>query len=291
MEYQVNQNDIRLDNFLTDVLEVSRSQVTKMIKAKEVLVNGKNVKPGFMLKENDTVIVNHVDEDGVKPEKMDLDIVYEDDDVIVVNKANGVVVHPGAGNHSGTLVNGLLYHTKLSDINGEVRPGIVHRIDAYTTGLLMIAKNNRAHEILAEELAEKKTYRKYVALVWGVIESDSGEIDAPIGRSKNDRKKMAIRADGKEAITHFKVLKRYEKATLIELRLETGRTHQIRVHMNYIGHPVVNDPVYGNRKLFDDTGQCLHAKELGFVHPTTGEYMQFDSELPECFINILKNFE
>ena len=291
MEYQVNQNDIRLDNFLTDVLEVSRSQVTKMIKAKEVLVNGKNVKPGFMLKENDTVIVNHVDEDGVKPEKMDLDIVYEDDDVIVVNKANGVVVHPGAGNHSGTLVNGLLYHTKLSDINGEVRPGIVHRIDAYTTGLLMVAKNNRAHEILAEELAEKKTYRKYVALVWGVIESDSGEIDAPIGRSKNDRKKMAIRADGKEAITHFKVLKRYEKATLIELRLETGRTHQIRVHMNYIGHPVVNDPVYGNRKLFDETGQCLHAKELGFVHPTTGEYMQFDSELPECFINILKNFE
>ncbi len=291
MEYQVDQNDIRLDKFLTDVLEVSRSQVTKMIKAKEVLVNGKNVKPGFMLKENDTVIVNHVDEDGVKPEKMDLDIVYEDDDVIVVNKANGVVVHPGAGNHSGTLVNGLLYHTKLSDINGEVRPGIVHRIDAYTTGLLMVAKNNRAHEILAEELAQKKTYRKYVALVWGVIESDSGEIDAPIGRSKNDRKKMAIRADGKEAITHFKVLKRYEKATLIELRLETGRTHQIRVHMNYIGYPVVNDPVYGNRKLFDNTGQCLHAKELGFVHPTTGEYMQFDSELPECFINILKKFE
>ena len=291
MEYQVNQNDIRLDNFLTDVLDVSRSQVTKMIKAKEVLVNGKSVKPGFMLKENDVVIVNHVDEDGIKPEKMALDIVYEDDDVIVVNKANGVVVHPGAGNHSGTLVNGLLYHTKLSDINGEVRPGIVHRIDAYTTGLLMVAKNNKAHEILAEELAEKKTYRKYVALVWGVIESDSGEIDAPIGRSKNDRKKMAIRADGKEAITHFKVLKRYEKATLIELKLETGRTHQIRVHMNYIGHPVVNDPVYGNRKLFDDTGQCLHAKELGFVHPTTGEYIQFDSELPECFTNILKKFE
>ena len=291
MKYQVNQNDIRLDNFLAEVLEVSRSQITKMIKAKEVLVNDKLVKPGFMLKEDDVITVNHVEDDGVKPEKMDLDIVYEDDDVIVVNKANGVVVHPGAGNHSGTLVNGLLYHTKLSDINGEVRPGIVHRIDAYTTGLLMIAKNNKAHEILAEELALKKTYRKYVALVWGVIESDTGEIDAPIGRSKNDRKKMAIRADGKEAVTHFKVLKRYEKVTLVELKLETGRTHQIRVHMNYIGHPVVNDPVYGNRKLFDDTGQCLHAKELGFVHPTTGEYMQFDSELPECFTNILKNFE
>lgn len=291
MKYQVNQNDIRLDNFLTETLEISRSQVTKMIKAKEVLVNEKIVKPGFLLKESDIITVNHVSEDGVKPEKMDLDIVYEDDDVLVINKANGVVVHPGAGNHSGTLVNGLLYHTKLSDVNGEVRPGIVHRIDAYTTGLLMVAKNNKAHEILAEELAEKKTYRKYVALVWGVIESDTGEIDAPIGRSKSDRKKMAIRADGKEAITHFKVLKRYEKATLIELRLETGRTHQIRVHMDYIGHPLVNDPVYGNRKLFDETGQCLHAKELGFVHPTTGKYIQFDSELPECFTNILKKFE
>ena len=291
MKYQVKENDIRLDIFLTDVLDVSRSQVTKMIKAKEILVNDKIVKAGFMLKNGDEVTVNHTEVDGVVPEKMDLDIVYEDDDVIVVNKANGLVVHPGAGNHSGTLVNGLLYHTKLSDVNGDERPGIVHRIDAYTTGLLMVAKNNKAHEILAEELALKKTYRKYVALVWGVITSDSGEIDAPIGRSKNDRKKMSIRADGKEAVTHFKVLKRYEKATLIELRLETGRTHQIRVHMDYIGHPVVNDPVYGNRKLFDDSGQCLHAKELGFAHPRTGEYMQFDSELPKCFLNILKKFE
>ncbi len=291
MKYQVKENDIRLDIFLTDVLDVSRSQVTKMIKANEILVNDKIVKAGFMLKNGDEVTVNHTEVEGVVPEKMDLDIVYEDDDVIVVNKANGVVVHPGAGNHSGTLVNGLLYHTKLSDVNGDERPGIVHRIDAYTTGLLMVAKNNKAHEILAEELALKKTYRKYVALVWGVITSDSGEIDAPIGRSNNDRKKMSIRADGKEAVTHFKVLKRYEKATLIELRLETGRTHQIRVHMDYIGHPVVNDPVYGNRKLFDDSGQCLHAKELGFVHPRTGEYMQFDSELPECFLNILKKFE
>ena len=291
MKYQVKENDIRLDIFLTDVLDVSRSQVTKMIKANEILVNDKIVKAGFMLKNGDEVTVNHTEVNGVVPEKMDLDIVYEDDDVIVVNKANGVVVHPGAGNYSGTLVNGLLYYTKLSDVNGDERPGIVHRIDAYTTGLLMVAKNNKAHEILAEELALKKTYRKYVALVWGVITSDSGEIDAPIGRSKNDRKKMSIRADGKEAVTHFKVLKRYEKATLIELRLETGRTHQIRVHMDYIGHPVVNDPVYGNRKLFDDSGQCLHAKELGFVHPRTGEYMQFDSELPECFLNILKKFE
>ena len=291
MKCQVKQGNVRLDNYLSLVLEVSRSQVTKMIKAKEILVNGNIVKPGFILSEDDILEINHVEEDGVKAEKMDLDIVYEDDDVMVVNKANGVVVHPGAGNHSGTLVNGLLYHTKLSDLNGDVRPGIVHRIDAYTTGILMIAKNNKAHEILAKELAEKKTYRKYVALVWGVIDSDTGEIDAPIGRSKSDRKKMAVRADGKEAITYFKVLKRFDKATLIELRLETGRTHQIRVHMNYIGHPVVNDPVYGNRKLFDNTGQCLHAKELGFIHPKTGKYMQFDSELPDCFLNILKNFE
>ncbi len=291
MKYQAEENDIRLDVFLASVLDVSRSQVTKMIKNNEVLVNGKVVKAGYLLSVFDTVLVNHKEEDYLTPSKMDLDIIYEDEDVLVVNKANGVVVHPGAGNHSGTLVNGLLYHTKLSDVNGNERPGIVHRIDAYTTGLLMVAKNNKAHEILAKELASKKTYRKYVALVWGVISNDSGEIDAPIGRSKNDRKKMAVRADGKEAITHFKVLKRFEKATLIELRLETGRTHQIRVHMDYIGHPVVNDPVYGNRKLFDDSGQCLHAKELGFIHPRTGEYMQFDSELPLCFTNILKKFE
>lgn len=291
MKFQVVNDDIRLDNFLAEALNTSRSQVTKMIKNKEVLVNGKIVKPGFLLKSKDYVVVNHALLDDTLPEKMELDIVYEDDDVLVVNKANGVVVHPGAGNHHGTLVNGLLYHTKLSNINGLERPGIVHRIDAYTTGLLMVAKNNKAHEILADELANKKTYRKYIALVWGVILNDTGEIDAPIGRSKNDRKKMAVRADGKKAITHFRVLKRFEKATLIELKLETGRTHQIRVHMDYIGHPVVNDPVYGNKKLFDDTGQCLHAKEIGFTHPKTGEYMQFDSTLPDCFLNIMHKFE
>ena len=219
MKFQVVNDDIRLDNFLAEALNTSRSQVTKMIKNKEVLVNGKIVKPGFLLKSKDYVVVNHADLDDTLPEKMELDIVYEDDDVLVVNKANGVVVHPGAGNHHGTLVNGLLYHTKLSNINGLERPGIVHRIDAYTTGLLMVAKNNKAHEILADELANKKTYRKYIALVWGVILNDTGEIDAPIGRSKNDRKKMAVRADGKKAITHFRVLKRFEKATLIELKL------------------------------------------------------------------------
>ena len=292
MEYQINEAGERLDNFLAKAMDVSRSSVTKMIKNKEVLVNGKEAKAGYVTRIGDVVTVNHEEEDmNVTPEKMNLDIVYEDDDVIVVNKANGVVVHPAPGNYHGTLVNGLLYHSKLSDKNGEFRPGIVHRIDAYTTGLLMVAKNNKAHDILAKELAEKKTYRKYVALVWGVIPNDTGLIDAPIGRSLNDRKKMAINPDGKEAITHFKVLKRFEDVTLIELKLETGRTHQIRVHMDYIGHPVVNDPIYGKRKLIDDSGQCLHAKELGFIHPVTGEYMQFDSELPLKFTNIMNYFE
>lgn len=292
MKYQVESDEIRLDNFLTEVMDESRSQITKMIKNGEVLVNGKKVKAGFLVKTGDEVIVNHFEEDSdIIPEKMDLDIVYEDEDVIVVNKANGIVVHPAAGNMHHTLVNGLLYHTSLSDVNGEERPGIVHRIDAYTTGLLMVAKNNKAHKILAKELEEKKTTRKYVALVWGEITNDSGTIDAPIGRSSNDRKKMTVRADGKPAVTHFKVLKRYKRATLIELKLETGRTHQIRVHMAYIGHPVVNDNVYSKRRLIDDSGQCLHAKTLGFVHPKTGKYMEFDSELPACFLNILTKFE
>ena len=218
--------------------------------------------------------------------------IYEDDDVIVINKPNGMVVHPAIGNTKHTLVNGLLYHSEeLSKNNGEFRPGIVHRIDAYTTGLLMIAKNDKAHDFLAKQLSEKTTHRKYIALVWGVINNDTGTIDAPIGRDINDRKKMAVTANGKEAITHFKVLKRYKDATLIELKLETGRTHQIRVHMNYINHPVVNDPVYGKRKLINNTGQCLHAKELGFIHPTTKKYMEFSSELPKCFVDILNQFE
>ena len=223
---------------------------------------------------------------------MNLDIVYEDDDVIVVNKENGVVVHPGNGNYNHTLVNGLAYHSNLSDVNGKFRPGIVHRIDAYTTGLLMIAKNNKAHEFLAKQLEEKTVVRKYIALVWGVIKNDTGTIDAPIGRDKSDRKKMAVTdINSKKAITHFKVLERYSNATLIELSLETGRTHQIRVHMNYINHPVVNDQVYGKRKTIDETGQCLHAKIIGFIHPTTLEYMEFDSELPDCFTNILSIFK
>lgn len=285
----------RIDSYLPQVLDVSRSKVSKMIKNEEILVNGKKTKNSYILKESDLVEVGEIKEEVMQalPEKMDLDIIYEDDDVIVVNKPNGMVVHPAVGNKSKTLVNGLLYHSKnLSTINGEFRPGIVHRIDAYTTGLLMVAKNDKAHKILAKELEEKKTTRKYIALVWGIINTDTGTIDAPIGRDINDRKKMAVTdINSKDAITHFKVIERYSNATLIELKLETGRTHQIRVHMNYIGYPVVNDPVYGRRKLIDNTGQCLHAKTLGFIHPTTHEYMEFDSPLPPCFENILKQFK
>lgn len=291
MKVVVKKENIRLDQYLVEELGISRSQVLKMIKNDEVLVNGKKTKSGYNVINGDIIDVNHEENNDILPEKMDLDIVYEDEYLLVVNKPNGMVVHPAPGNYHGTLVNGLLAHGKLSDVNGEFRPGIVHRIDAYTTGLLMVAKTNKVHEALAKELSEKKTYRKYIALVWGILPSDTGEIDAPIGRSPMDRKKMAVVAGGKRAVTHFKVLKRFEKATLISVTLETGRTHQIRVHMDYIGHPVVNDPLYGGRKLIDDTGQCLHAKELGFTHPVTHEYMQFDSELPECFTNILKKFE
>ena len=269
----VEENETRLDSYLSNKLDISRSKVKKLIDENKIRVNDKLVKSSYKIKENDLITIEEIKEEemNIKKENIPLEIVYEDDDVIVVNKPNKMVVHPAPGNYSGTLVNALLYHfNSLSDINGSIRPGIVHRIDAETTGLLMVAKNNKAHEILAKELEEKKTYRKYIALVHGVIMHDTGTIDAPIGRDENDRKKMKVTdINSKEAITHFKVLERYNKATLIELRLETGRTHQIR----------------------DDTGQCLHAKELGFVHPTTGKYMQFTSELPECFINILNKFK
>lgn len=295
MKLEVSSDFDRLDSYLISKLDKSRSKIQSMIKGGNILVNGNVVKPSYVVKLGDIIDVDDIQEEvlSASPEKMDLDIVYEDDDVIVVNKANGVVVHPAVGNTSGTLVNGLMYHFKnLSSINGEFRPGIVHRIDAYTTGLLMVAKNDKAHEFLAKQLEEKSTKRVYWALVWGVIPNDTGTIDAPIGRDSNDRKKMCVTSvNSKKAITHFKVLERYKSATLIELSLETGRTHQIRVHMNYIGYPIVNDPVYGKRKLIDNSGQCLHAKTLGFIHPTTLKEISFDSELPDCFVNILNKFK
>ena len=274
----VTKENIRIDDFLTKELNLSRSKIQKMIKNNYVLVNNKPTKNSYLIKQDDIIEFEYIKETNeLKPTKMDLKIVYEDEDVLVVDKDNGVVVHPALGNKENTLVNGLIYYTKnLSKINDEFRPGIVHRIDAYTTGLLMIAKNDEAHLSLAKQLEEKTITRKYIALVWGVIEHDTGTIDAPIGRDLLDRKKMAVTAtNSKEAITHFKVLERFKNATLIELKLETGRTHQIRVHMNYIKHPVVNDPVYGHRKLIDNTGQCLHAYLLGFIHPRTKQYLEF----------------
>ena len=295
MEKIVSDESIRIDLYLSKKIDYSRSTIVKMIKDKSILVNGKEVKNSYQLKIGDVIEVGEYKEEdmNLEPENIPIDIVYEDEDVLVVNKPNGMVVHPAVGNTKGTLVNALLYHSKnLSDINGEFRPGIVHRIDAYTTGLLMVAKNNKAHEILSEELSKKETTRKYIALVWGVINEDTATIDAPIGRDDKDRKKMNVTAvNSKNAVTHLRVLKRYKSATLIELKLETGRTHQIRVHMNYIGHPVVNDPVYGRRKIIDNSGQCLHAYSLGFIHPTTKEYMEFNVPLPECFTKIQKMFE
>ncbi|MBQ9072207.1 MAG: RluA family pseudouridine synthase [Bacilli bacterium] len=296
MEIVVSEDiNTRIDSYLSERLEYSRSKVVKMISDGIILVNGKVTKNSYTLKKDDVITVGeYIEEEmNVEPENIPLDIFYEDEDVIVVNKPNGMVVHPAIGNNHGTLVNALLYYSKnLSSINGEFRPGIVHRIDAYTTGLLMVAKNNKAHEILSEQLSKKETTRRYIALVWGVIKEDTATIDAPIGRDNNDRKKMAVTSiNSKDAVTHLKVLKRFKDATLIELQLETGRTHQIRVHMNYINHPVVNDPVYGRRKMIDNSGQCLHAFQIGFNHPTTNKYMEFKCDLPECFKNILNKFE
>lgn len=295
MEIVVEEGGKRLDQYVMNETGYSRSKIQKMIESHLVLVNGKESKNRYIVHDGDRITVGDYEEPEMsyEPEKIPLDIVYEDEDLLVINKANGMVVHPAPGNPNGTLVNALLYHSKeLSDVNGAFRPGIVHRIDAETTGLLVVAKNNEAHLNLAEQLKNKTTKRTYVALCWGVIEEDSGDIIAPIGRDPKDRKKMTVTdKNSKEAITHFRVLERYQNATKIELNLETGRTHQIRVHMNYIGHPIINDKLYGNRKLFDQTGQCLHAKTLGFVHPRTKQYMEFDSPLPECFFNIERQLE
>lgn len=288
-------NLTRADAFLIDKINVSRSKVQKMIKEAKVLVNGESIKNSYRVKTNDEITFEDYVEEQMEanPEDIKLNIVYEDDDLMVVNKPSGMVVHPALSHNTGTLVNALLYYSKnLSDINGEFRPGIVHRIDAYTSGLLMVAKNNNAHVKLQEQLKAKTTHRVYSALVWGRLKSDTATIDAPIGRSSSDRKKMTTtNINSKIAVTHINVIERLKEVSLIEATLETGRTHQIRVHLDYIGHPVVNDPSYGRRTTIDKTGQCLHAKELGFVHPTTNEYMEFTSELPKEFVEILNKFE
>ena len=295
MIINVDDDNIRIDKYLIDKLSMSRSKLQKMINNGNVLVNGNPVKNSYIVKVDDEICIdeNYDDEIKIVPENISLDIIYEDEYLLVVNKPSGMVVHPAPGNYSGTLVNALMYHcNNLSKVNSEIRPGIVHRIDADTSGLLVIAKNDDVHNKLAEQIKNHTVVRKYIALVWGVINEDSATIDAPIGRDKNNRKKMCVTADNsKEPITHIKVLKRYNNATLIECKLETGRTHQIRVHMEYINHPVVNDPVYGNKKLLDhDFGQMLHAKTLGFIHPITNEYLEFNSNVPEEFTKLEEKF-
>ncbi len=287
----------RLDSFLAEEInEVSRSYIQKLIKKDFVSVNDKKVKASYLINQGDRIAVNLPEPKklDVKPENIPLDIVYEDDDVAVVYKPKGMVVHPAPGNYSGTLVNALLYHLEnLSSINGVIRPGIVHRIDKDTSGLLMVAKNNLAHIQLSEQLKEHTITRKYYALVIGNIKEEEGTINAPIGRHPVDRKKMTVTdKNSKRAVTHFIVLKRYKQYTLIEAQLETGRTHQIRVHMAYINHPLVGDPVYGVKKdKFKLDGQLLHAKVIGFIHPATNEYMEFDCDMPEDFKKVLDNLD
>ncbi len=285
----------RIDRFLSENLEeLSRSYIQKLIKEEHILVNGRPVKANYKTGEEDEITVQIPDPEilDVLPEDIPLDILYEDGDVLVVNKPKGMVVHPSPGHCSHTLVNAVLFHCKgrLSGINGVLRPGIVHRIDMDTTGSLLICKNDRAHQILAEALKDHSITRRYHAIVHGNLKEDSGTVSAPIGRHPVDRKKMSTKApNGRHAVTHYKVLERFGDYTYIECELETGRTHQIRVHMADIGHPVLGDAVYGPAKCpFKLKGQTLHAKILGFTHPTTGEYMEFDAPLPEYFVSLLE---
>ena len=282
---------LRLDKFLSNELEdVSRTQIQDIIKDKKVTVNREVVKASYVVCENDEVEIIIPDPVviDILPENIPLDVYYEDSDLIVVNKQSGMVVHPAIGNFTNTLVNALMYHCKdLSGINGVIRAGIVHRIDKDTSGLLVSCKNDFAHRALSEQFFHKTVKRKYYAICYGVIEHNYGKIDAPIGRDTVNRQRMGVVSGGKHAITHFKVIERFKDFTLIECELETGRTHQIRVHMAYIGHPVVGDPLYGPKKVIGDKGQYLHAKTLGFVHPRTNEFLEFVSPLPDYYEEFL----
>jgi 23S rRNA pseudouridine1911/1915/1917 synthase len=286
--------NLRIDKYLIKELGYTRSKIQKLIKDGKILVNDKQVKNNYMVKIDDDIVVDDESEPviNIKPEKISLDIVYEDDDLIVVNKPSGMVVHPAFGHYQGTLVNALMYYCQqLSNINGIIRPGIVHRLDKDTSGLLLVAKNDQSHLSLAEQLKTKKVIRKYIALVHGVIPHDSGTIDAPIGRDKIDRQKMTVtEINAKEAVTHFNVLERLKDATLIECQLETGRTHQIRVHMQYIGYPIVNDAIYGYKKTINQFGQLLHAHLIGFYHPKNNRYMEFSVSVPNEFTEIVNMF-
>lgn len=298
-EYTPGEELLRIDRFLGSRLEqVSRSYLQKLVKEGAVLVNGKPVKSSYKVENGDWIRLEIPDavEPEIEAEEMDLDILYEDSDIILINKPKGMVVHPAAGHYSGTLVNGLMAHCKdeLSGINGVMRPGIVHRIDMDTTGVLIVCKNDKAHNAIAEQLKVHYITRKYYAIVHGVLKEDTGTVNAPIGRHPVDRKKMSINEkNGKEAVTHYRVLRRFRRFTFVECQLETGRTHQIRVHMASIGHPLLGDQVYGPAKVpFSGLqGQTLHAGVLGIIHPSTGEYMEFTAPLPDYFEAVLKKLE
>lgn len=290
-----SENNERIDKIISTLNEEwSRSQVQHWIKEGLVKVNGKQVKANYKCSASEKVVIEIPEPESldVEAEEMNLDIYYEDGDVLVVNKPKGMVVHPAPGHTTGTLVNGLMAHCNdLSGINGVLRPGIVHRIDKDTSGLLMVAKNDFSHERLVNQLVEKSVKRKYYAIVHGVIPHDYGTIDAPIGRDSDDRQKMTVVDNGKHAVTHFQVLERFDQFTFVECELETGRTHQIRVHMKYIGYPLAGDPKYGPKKTFSIGGQALHAGVLGFVHPRTDKYIEFEAPLPIEFVNLLDSLK
>ena len=289
-----DEKNVRIDKYLASKTDYSREFIGKLIDNKLVFVNSKPVKASYKLEVNDEILIDDEalkEDNEIKPVYMDLDIVYEDEYLMVINKPSGLVVHPGSGNYNNTLVNGLMYYTKhLSNVGGDERPGIVHRIDKDTSGLLLIAKNNQVHEILADDFKNKRIKREYIALLDGAFPNGSATIDAPIGRDKQNREKMAVVEDGKKAITHLKVIKRYQHYTLVSCLLETGRTHQIRVHLSYIGYPVHNDPVY-SKKECTSFGQFLHSYKMNFIHPITKKEMEFVCPLPSYFQDFLNHLE
>lgn len=293
MKIVVEESNIRIDKFLSLNTDYSRSKMQKLIKDGNVLVNGDVVSSSYVVKLDDVIEILDVESEEIllEPEKMDIDIVYEDEYLAIINKKSGVVVHPAVGNFSHTLVNGLMYHFNSISKTSSIRPGIVHRLDKDTSGLMVVAKNDLVHEKLSNMIKNKEVERCYLALVWGVLMHDKGTIDAPIGRDINNRQKYAVtNVNSKDSITHFMVLERFKDVTLISCKLDTGRTHQIRVHMDYIKHPIVNDPVYGNRKLFNDFGQMLHSKSIRFIHPITGKKLYYEIDAPKEFYEILDNF-
>ena len=285
--------NLRIDKYLASITDYSRELISKMLNDGYILVNDNSVKGSYKVKVGDIITIKegYVKEMSVKPQKMSLEIVYEDDYLMVINKPSGLVVHPGNGNYDNTLVNGLMYYTNnLSDIGEDFRPGIVHRLDKDTSGLMLVAKDNKTHELLADDFKNKRIHREYVALLDGVLPENSAIIDAPLARSSENYQKMTVKAGGKRAVTHLEVIKKYKEYTLVRLVLETGRTHQIRVHMAYIGYPVHNDPVYNKRKS-DEFGQFLHSEYLKFIHPITKKELEFRANLPEEFQKFLDALE